>query len=60
MLSSTENVWYLSAFELAKQLRKAGIEVLGPLTFEPGHSKDAVLGEIKRSGLVVMLKRGFA
>ena len=59
MLSSTENVWYLSAFELAKQLRKAGIEVLGPLTFEPGHSKDAVLGEIKRSGMRFVILMAF-
>jgi len=56
ILSTTESLWFESALGLAKQLGAAGIEVLKPSAFETGSFNAAILREIKRSTIrIVML-----
>ena len=55
ILSTTESLWFQTRLGLAKQLVAAGIEVLKPVAFEPGDVKDAMLGEVTRSGIRIIL-----
>ena len=55
MLSSTESIWFETRRGFAKQLKAASIKVLMPAAFEPGDMKDAMLKEIRRSGIRIVL-----
>ena len=57
IVSTTEGIWLETRTGLAKQLTAASIKVLRPSAFEPGEIRDAMLGELKRSGsrIVVVL-----
>ena len=48
ILTSTNEVWFDTALELANQLQTASISVLKPAAFDSGNFKDAMLTEIKR------------
>ena len=51
MITSTEELWFVSGVRLSRQLQNTGMEVLKPPAFEPGLFKYAILDDIKRSGL---------
>ena len=55
ILSVTESLWFQTRLGLAKQLVAVGIEVLKPAAFEPGDVKDAMLSEVTRSGIRIVL-----
>ena len=55
ILSSTESIWFETRLGLAKQLAAASIEVLRPTAFESGDVKDAMLIELTRSGIRIVL-----
>ena len=55
MVTNTESVWLMSSFELVRQLRNSGIEVLTPAPFEPGRFDAVTLSEIKRSGIRITI-----
>ena len=55
ILSVTENIWFETRLGLAKQMVAAGITVLKPAAFEPGDVKDAMLSEVTRSGIRIVL-----
>ena len=55
VVSSTESVWFETRLRLAKQLEDASITVLRPAAFEPESFTDATLGEIRRSGIRIVL-----
>ena len=55
MVSSTESLWFDTRLGLAKQLEDASITVLRPAAFEPGSVTDATLGEVRRSGMRIVL-----
>ena len=55
MLSSTESIWAETRRGLAKQLEAASIVVLKPAALEPGNIKDAMLDDIRRSGIRIVL-----
>ena len=55
VVSSTESIWFETRLGLAKQLEDASITVRWPAAFEPESFTDATLGEIKRSGIRIVL-----
>ena len=55
IISSTESLWFETRLGLTKQLEAASIEVLKTAAFEPGNFEDALLGQIRRSGLRIIL-----
>ena len=55
LVSSTESVYFETRLGLAKQLEDASITVLRPAAFEPGSFTDSMLGEIRRSGMRIVL-----
>ena len=59
MLTSTEEVYFKSAFGLAKQLRADGMKVLKPAAQEPGEFTAESLTEVKRSGFRVVFLLSF-
>ena len=59
MLTSTAGVWFQSGLELTKQLQTARIEVSKPAAFEPGSFKAAMLREVKRSGIRIIIVLAF-
>ena len=59
ILMSTDDVWFQSGLQLAKQLHADGIQVLKPAAFEPGLFRDATLQEIKRSGIRIAILMAF-
>ena len=54
ILASAESLHFETRHSLAKQLAAAGMKVLKPAAFEPGNFKDAVLSEIRRSGIRIV------
>ena len=54
ILTSTDEVYFDSALGLAKQLGDSGNKVLKPPAFEQGGFNDAMLGEIRRSGIRIV------
>ena len=55
ILSSTESMFFETRLGLVKQLEAASIDVLKPAAFEPGTFEDGMLGEIRRSGIRIIL-----
>ena len=55
ILSSSESIWFEAGLRLAKQLEDASMTLLRPAAFQPGRFTDAMLGEVRRSGMRIVL-----
>ena len=59
ILCSEQAIWFEARRTFAKQQEAAGMEVLKPAAFEPGNFNKVPLGEIRRSGIRIVLVLAF-
>ena len=54
ILSSTQSIWFETRLGLAEKLAAAGIKILKPAAFEPGNINDAMLRDVRQSGIRIV------